>query len=66
MDFNNWNIGDIFSFIGKTMVITIGAILATTVVISLLEGLVAFASTGVGAVILILVGYSMYKKHKSE
>ena len=57
---------DIFAIIGK---IVCWGFIGTVVIllsVSVLTGLVDFASTGVGAFVLLLIGYKLYKDYSEK
>lgn len=55
------SINEILETIGKITVIFLGVFLAVSFGCSLLLGLLDFASTGFGAIILLLIGIKLYK-----
>lgn len=60
----NRSTNDIFSVLLKIIVWTLVATVGITIFLTIIEGLMAFASTGIGAIILLLVGYKIYKTYK--
>ena len=63
IDFDNQ---DIFSIVATFIMIGVACALGLAIFISIAEILIAFASTGIGAIILAIVGYKIYKKHNSN
>lgn len=55
---------EIFRSIGKVVVACILAVAAVIVTVTVATGLLTFASSGIGAVILCFIGYRLYKSNK--
>ena len=60
------SINEILETIGKITVIFIGVFLAVSFGCSLLLGLLDFASTGFGAIILLLIGVKLYRDWQAK
>lgn len=54
---------DVFRIVGLLVCWGIAIILGITIFITLAEGIIAFASTGFGAIILALVGWKLWKDY---
>lgn len=63
-DFMNFN--DVFRIVGLVVCWGLAILLGLIVFTTLASGLMAFASTGIGAVILTIVGWKLWKEYFSE
>lgn len=61
MDFD-----DVFKTVGLLVCWGIAIILGLSVFVTIAQGIVAFASTGLGAFILAIVGWKIFKDHFSD
>lgn len=61
-----WTANDIFKFVGMLVCWGLAIIVGLVVFITLAEGLIAFASTGVGAIILVAICLKLYSDKKKE
>ena len=59
----NYTIEEIFKVIGRLVCWGLAIILGITVFLTVAEGLVAFASTGIGAIILVVIAWKLYKRY---
>lgn len=60
------SVDEIFRFVGKLVIWGLAIILGLTVFTTLAGGIIAFASTGLGAIILILLAYKIWKDLRNE
>ena len=62
--FKDWNLFDMFAYICGLSVLAVIVLVGGTVVSTLVGMILAFASTGFGAIVLALVAYRIWKKWK--
>lgn len=62
----DWTVNDIFRMVGMLTLLAIAIVLGCTVFITVAEGILAFASTGIGAIILLIAAYICWRKWKKE
>lgn len=63
---NNWTINDIFKIVGMFVCWGIAILLGLTVFLTVAEGVIAFASTGLGTVIILIAGWRLYTEYKKN
>lgn len=61
MDFN-----DVFKMVGLIVCWGVAIILGLVIFLTLANGIIAFASTGVGAIVLALVGWKLWKNYMAD
>lgn len=64
--FKNVRYATLFELIGKAIVAAILVVLAITIVTSVCAGILAFASTGIGAVVLCFIGWRLWKSYREK
>jgi hypothetical protein len=64
--FRNVRYATLFELVGKAIVAAILVTLAVVIVTSVCAGILAFASTGIGAVILCFIGWHLWKNYKEK
>ena len=57
----NYSVSDIFRIVGMLVIWGVALAVGITVLTTLVGAIIAFASTGVGAIILLIIGWRIYK-----